>query len=101
NTLFTLRKRDEQLITFARPAIMGIINMSPNSFFRPHANLAAALITAADMVTAGADILDIGGEATNPFVNMQTGVPLQAEIDRVIPVITAIKQRFHVLISVD
>jgi dihydropteroate synthase len=98
----SLRLRNDQLINFPRPAIMGIINMSPNSFFRPHLNITAALATAENMIAAGADILDIGGEATNPFVDIQADLPSeQAEIDRVIPLILAIKQRFNILISVD
>lgn len=99
---FSLRLRDNRLIYFSRPAIMGIINMSPNSFFRPHATITAALSTAENMIAEGADILDIGGEATNPFVDINADLPsLQAEMDRVIPVVLAIKQRFKILVSVD
>lgn len=102
NTLFSLRLRDNRLIHFSRTAIMGVINMSPNSFFRPHENLAAALKTAENMVAAGADILDIGAEATNPYVDIEAESPsVQQEMDRLLPIITAVKQRFNILISVD
>lgn len=81
---------------------MGIINVSPNSFYHPHSTLNAALNTAKKMVADGALILDVGGEATNPFVDIETESPsIQQEIDRVVPVVEAIKQRFDVLVSVD
>ena len=100
--LFNLRLRDYRVVTFSRPAIMGVINVSPNSFYNPHLNLDSALRTVEKMVTEGADFLDIGGEATNPFVDIALDSPsLQQELDRVLPVVTAIKQRFDILISVD
>ncbi len=100
--MFTLRLRDDSLITFSQPTMMGVINMSPNSFFRPHVDRDSALFTAESMIQEGARILDIGGEATNPFVNIQQEAPsVQQEIDRVVPVIDAIKKRFDVMVSVD
>lgn len=83
-----------------RPLIMGIINLSPRSFFRPHTDLESALKTAENMIEAGADILDIGSEATNPFVDLKPPAP-QQEIDSLMPLILAIKQQFPVQISVD
>ena len=102
NGMATLRLRDDRLLTITQPWVMGVINRSPNSFFRPHASLESALETAERMVKEGATILDIGGEATNPFVNIVQEAPaVQVEIDRVVPVVSAIKKRFNVLVSVD
>lgn len=84
------------------PAIMGVINASPNSFFRPINNLDEALREADAMVQAGAGIIDVGGEATSPQVHLEKDAPsIQQELDRVIPVIEAIHKRFDCLLSVD
>lgn len=102
NDIFNLRLRDNRLLEFSKPAVMGVINTSPNSFYNPHATIKAALQTAERMVADGADILDIGGEATNPGVDIDAEEPsAQAEIERVVPVVSAIKKRFDVLLSVD
>lgn len=99
---FHLQLRGKRTIIFSEPAIMGVINVSPNSFYNPHLDLNSTFQTAEKMVRDGADILDIGGEATNPFVNIDTDSPsLQMELDRLIPTIEAIKKRFNILISVD
>ena len=99
---FYLRLCDDRCVVFSKPAIMGIINVSPNSFYNPHLSIDAALRTAEKMVGEGADILDIGGEATNPFIDIETDSPsVQIELDRLLPVIEAIKRRFSILISVD
>lgn len=84
------------------PAVMAIINVSPNSFYHPIHDVNVALREAEAMVSAGAAIIDVGGEATNPNVMIQRDKPsIQEEIDRVVPVIDAIAKRFDVLISVD
>jgi len=81
---------------------MGIVNVSPNSFHAPHASIDAVLKTAEAMVRAGAEILDVGGEATNPGVDLKNDAPsTEAEVDRVIPAIKAIKKNFNVMVSVD
>ncbi|QTS83859.1 dihydropteroate synthase [Coxiella endosymbiont of Amblyomma nuttalli] len=99
---FHLRLCDGRRIFFAEPAIMGIINVSPNSFYNPHSDLNSVLHTAEKMIAEGADILDIGAEATNPFVNLDKDSPsLQKELDRLIPAVDAIKKHFNILISVD
>src|SRR5438477_8547328 len=76
-------------LTLSRPLIMGIVNVTPDSFsdggqfFSPSAAVARALRMRAE----GADIIDIGGESTRP----QGAVPVDSaeELRRVIPVITA------------
>ena len=84
------------------PAVMGVINVSPQSFYQPVDSIDAALRAAESMVLDGASIVDIGGEATNPGVQIsRDALSLQEEVDRVLPVIEAIHSRFDVLISVD
>lgn len=80
--------------------IMGILNVTPDSFSDggQFNGLDAALRHAAKLVADGADVLDIGGESTRPG---HTVIPDQEEIDRVIPVIEAVKARFDVPVSVD
>lgn len=99
---FTLRLSNGHRIEFPKPAVMGIINTSPNSFYNPHLSLDDAFITAEYMIANGVHFLDIGGEATNPFVDIDAEAPsVQNEVDRVVPLVEAIKQRFDVLVSVD
>jgi dihydropteroate synthase len=82
------------------PAVMGILNVTPDSFSDGGRFTArdAALRHAIDMVAEGADILDVGGESTRPGAGAVTE---QEEIDRVIPVIEAISGELDVPISVD
>jgi len=83
-----------------RPRIMGILNVTPDSFSDGGQWLgeSAAIEHALAMQAAGADIIDIGGESTRP--GAQT-VPLQQELDRVIPVIEAIAGQLSIPISID
>lgn len=71
------------------PTIMGILNVTPDSFSDggEHAVLASAVAHAHAMIAEGADIIDIGGESTRPGAEP---VSTQAELDRVIPVIEAL-----------
>jgi dihydropteroate synthase len=86
----------------AAPAIMGVINVSPNSFYQSVNSIDAALRLAESMVFDGATIIDVGGEATNPDVMLaRDASSIQQEIDGVAPVIAAITSRFDVLVSVD
>ena len=80
--------------------IMGILNVTPDSFsdggkFRA---LDAALFHAEEMIKDGCHIVDIGGESTRPGY---TVVPVQEEIERVVPIIEEIKARFDVPVSLD
>jgi len=83
-----------------KTAVMGILNITPDSFsdggrfFRPE----DILRQAARMVEEGADILDIGGESTKPFSDP---VSEAEELKRVIPAITAIRKEFSIPISID
>jgi dihydropteroate synthase len=84
-----LRKRPP-LILGQRALVMGILNVTPDSFSDggSHDAVDAALAHARLMLDEGADIIDIGGESTRPG---SEPVPVQAELDRVIPVIDAIR----------
>jgi len=82
------------------PLVMGILNITPDSFSdagRFFKN-SAALEHARDMVAAGADIIDVGGESTRPGA---ARIGLEEEIDRVLPTVEKIKQELAVLVSVD
>lgn len=83
-----------------RVQIMGILNVTPDSFSDggDHLALAAAVAHAASMRADGASILDIGGESTRP--GAQT-VPADVEIARVAPVIAAIRAQSDIALSVD
>ncbi|MDH5213738.1 MAG: dihydropteroate synthase [Gammaproteobacteria bacterium] len=83
-----------------QPAVMGILNVTPDSFsdggsFTDHD---LALRHAESMLSAGASIIDVGGESTRPGA---MPVSEQQEIDRVLPVISAIVDRLDVIVSVD
>lgn len=83
-----------------RPRIMGIVNVTPDSFsdggawFDPDAAVAHAL----ELVAQGADILDIGGESTRPGANP---VAVDDELKRVIPVIRKLAAQIDIPISID
>lgn len=83
-----------------RPLVMGILNVTPDSFSDggKFADFDAALKQAEQMITDGADILDIGGESTRPGSSRISG---DEEIARVVPVIEAIAKRFDIPISID
>lgn len=76
-------------LTLDRPRVMGILNVTPDSFSDAgsHADQDTAIHVGLAMATAGAEIIDIGGESTRPGA---TPVPPDIEIGRVIPVIRAL-----------
>ncbi|MGK7755628.1 MULTISPECIES: dihydropteroate synthase [unclassified Roseovarius] len=84
----------------SRPTLMGILNVTPDSFSDggEHSAPDAALARAEAMVDAGAEIVDIGGESTRPGAAV---VPLDEEIARTAPVIAALRQRSDVPVSID
>jgi dihydropteroate synthase len=83
-----------------RPRIMGILNVTPDSFSDGGDWLSprAAILHAHHMAAAGADIIDVGGESTRPGA---APVSIQQELDRVIPVIEALWAEMRLPISVD
>ena len=82
------------------PAIMGIVNVTPDSFSDggKFNTTIAATDHAMQLAQDGATILDVGGESTRPY---STPVSPQEELDRVIPVIEAIAARTNIAISID
>ncbi|HZD55305.1 MAG TPA: dihydropteroate synthase [Anaerolineales bacterium] len=105
--------KDHTLEWDQRTYVMGILNVTPDSFsgdglleggglpsvpsVESH-SLSRSLEQARRFVEAGVDILDVGGESTRPG---SQPISAREEIERVVPVIRAIAQRFEVLISVD
>ncbi|MCX5892820.1 MAG: dihydropteroate synthase [Deltaproteobacteria bacterium] len=89
-----------ELLATSRPLIMGILNVTPDSFadHGAHFDPAVALAHARQLVAAGADILDIGGESTRPYAEP---VPLEEELRRVLPIIEAIAPEIAIPISID
>jgi len=87
-------------LDLSRTAIMGILNVTPDSFSDGGIFLSrdAAVAHALAMVEEGADLIDIGGESTRPGAQ---AVSVQEELDRVIPVIEAIAHAVPVPISID
>ncbi len=87
-------------IKLERPLVMGILNVTPDSFSDGGSfdTVDGALAQAERMIADGADIVDIGGESTRPG-SLQ--ITADEEIGRVVPVIQAIAERFDTPISVD
>lgn len=80
--------------------VMGILNVTPDSFSDGgHYNqMDAALSHVEEMIQDGADIIDVGGESTRPG---HTKITVSEEINRVVPIIRAIKERFDIPVSID
>jgi len=90
----------EQLEFGGRTRVMGILNMTPDSFYDGGRFLEpeAALEASRRMVEEGAELLDVGGESTRPGA---APVPAKEEIRRVLPLVEAIKAKLGVRVSVD
>ncbi len=88
-----------------RTLVMGIVNLTPDSFSDggelfsgSSVDLDRVLNSVGDMLEAGVDLVDVGGESTRPGAS---SVGVAEELDRVIAAITAIKRRFDVPVSID
>lgn len=97
---YTLSFKGHNLKLGRNTCIMGILNVTPDSFsdggqFYKFSN---AVSRAQQMVEEGADIIDIGGESSRPFAE---AVPLEEEIKRVVPVVEELAKHISVPISVD
>jgi dihydropteroate synthase len=86
-------------LTFERPLVMGILNITPDSFSDGgrFVNRGDALRQAEKMLVEGADLIDIGGESTRPGA---PPVPLEQELERVIPLVEQLRDA-NVPLSVD
>lgn len=82
------------------PLVMGVLNVTPDSFSDGgrYTDVQAAIGAAQTMWEQGADIIDIGGESTRPGAQPVTGAQ---EIDRVLPVIQALRAETQALLSID
>lgn len=80
--------------------VMGILNVTPDSFSDGgnYNHIQAALQHVEEMIEDGADIIDVGGESTRPNY---TKISDEEEIERVVPVIRAIKEKYDVPVSID
>ncbi|WP_239005246.1 dihydropteroate synthase [Legionella sp. MW5194] len=84
----------------AKPLLMGVLNITPDSFadggryLNPDAALQQALV----MKDAGADLIDLGGESSQPGAR---AVSIQEQLDRVLPVIEKIRQESDICLSID
>jgi len=98
--LQTWRFGNRSLELGRRTAVMGVLNVTPDSFYAGSrlSSPAAALQRAQEMVSAGADILDVGGESSRPGAEP---VSQKEELRRVIPVIRSLRLRLEIPISVD
>jgi len=87
------------MLTFERPLVMGILNVTPDSFSDGGRFVSrdAALARAEQMLADGADMIDIGGESTRPGA---PPVPLDEELQRVVPIVEALRA-MQVPLSVD
>ena len=81
---------DKHILTFNRPLVMGIVNVTPDSFSDGgrHLQHDAAVAHAHQLIAEGADIIDIGGESTRPGAQP---VSVDEELERVIPVIESLR----------
>jgi dihydropteroate synthase len=88
------------VLELSQPVVMGVLNVTPDSFSDGGRFLdpAAAVEHALQMVDEGAAIVDIGGESTRPGA---VAVPLQVELQRVLPVVERLVDRLTVPVSVD
>ena len=84
----------------AQTCVMGILNVTPDSFFDGglHFHKNDAVESGIRMAVDGADVIDVGGESTRPF---SEPVPLDEELRRVIPVIKTLSREIDIPISID
>ncbi len=90
----------DRLFRFGRPLVMGIVNVTPDSFSDggKYFDAQAAINRGMELASQGADILDVGGESTRPG---SQPVPLDEELRRVVPVAKALASQTGIPISID
>jgi dihydropteroate synthase len=95
-----LKWLDYNLNLDSKTLIIGILNVTPDSFFDGglHFRTDDAVRQGLRMASEGADIIDVGGESTRPFSDP---MPLEEELRRVIPVIKVLSQEINIPISID
>ncbi len=95
-----IRIGEREFDTANRTYVMGILNVTPDSFSDGgmYSNMDAVVRRVEVMIREGADIIDIGGESTRPGF---TEISSEEEMERVIPVIERVKKNFDIPISLD
>jgi dihydropteroate synthase len=90
----------DKILSLYAPKVMAILNLTPDSFYDGgvYCTTEQALRRVEAMILEGADIIDLGGESSQPYAPF---VSVQQEIDRVMTVLCAIKERFGILLSID
>ncbi len=99
-THFSIQVGNKQLDLAEKPLVMGIVNVTPDSFYDggKYHEREAAIKHGLELAEQGADILDVGGESTRPGSEK---VSLEEELSRVIPVIQTLAEKTHLPISID
>lgn len=90
-----------KIISLQEQWVMGILNVTPDSFYDggAHNSIQTAIAQTEKLLNEGAQIIDVGGYSTRPNAD---DIALQEEINRVVPVIAALKQKFpNIIISID
>lgn len=111
---YTLRCRNHSLTIGERTLVMGILNVTPDSFSDggKFIDVEAAVVHAREMVENGADIIDIGGESTRVQANPKyygdpsnpwswEPLPVEEELRRILPVLERLLEEINVPISID
>lgn len=93
--MLELKFGKKQLTTDKSAFVMGIVNATPDSFFE---GSRGGFEHAMELIQQGADVLDVGGESTRPGF---AEVPVQEEVERVVPLIQKIRKESDIAISVD
>jgi dihydropteroate synthase len=97
---FKLKLPRRTLVLGERTLVMGVLNVTPDSFSDGglYLDQSAAVARALDIERAGADILDVGGESTRPGSH---GISSEEELRRVLPVLEKLRGRLKIPVSVD
>ena len=98
--MYTLNCKGK-LLVLDKPLVMGILNVTPDSFYDRHllTGVDAIITHAGKMISEGADILDIGGQSTKPGSQRIT---IEEELARVLPVVILLQQKYPGLVlSID
>ena len=91
----------DKIVDFSTPKIMGVLNVTPDSFFDggKNSSLEIAINQAEEMIKEGADFIDVGGYSSRPGANE---VSVEEEINRTVPIVKVIHTKFpDVFISID
>jgi len=98
--IFRLSLPSRTLVLGERTLVMGVLNVTPDSFFDGgfYPDVESAVARALEMERAGADILDIGGESTRPG---SLGISAEEELQRIEPVLAALGGKLKIPISID